>query len=60
MTIPQIFTHLHASTFKPNCALVMIDFLLRHSFVTPENEPSYLDIVRRLKRDLGLPGIEGW
>lgn len=38
----------------------MIDFLIRHGHVTPESEPAYLDIVRRLRRDLDLPGIVGW
>jgi hypothetical protein len=35
----------------------MIDFLIRHSILTPENEPNYQEICRRLRRDLGLPGI---
>ena len=32
--------------FKFNCALVVIDFLIRHGVLTPENEPDYLTLVR--------------
>eukprot|EP00775_Hariotina_reticulata_P008480 gene8480-8662_t len=34
--------------YKPNCCLVVIDFLIRHGYVTPE-EPGYLQVVRQLK-----------
>lgn len=34
-------------TFKPNCSLVIIDFLVRHGWLGPENE-DYLDIVQGL------------
>jgi 8-oxo-dGTP pyrophosphatase MutT (NUDIX family) len=30
--------------FKFNCALVAIDFLIRHGVLTPENEPDYLTL----------------
>lgn len=48
MTIEEI--HLRLAEFKPNCALVIIDFLIRHGFVTPENEPNYMEIVSRIHR----------
>ena len=38
--------------FKPNCALVLLDFFVRHSILTPENEKDYVDIVSRLHRRL--------
>lgn len=34
--------------YKPNCCLVIIDFLIRHGCITPE-EPGYLDLVRSLR-----------
>jgi hypothetical protein len=34
--------------YKPNCCLVIIDFLIRHGYLTPE-EPGYLDLVRSLR-----------
>jgi hypothetical protein len=38
-----------AANFKFNVAFVIIDFLIRHGFVGPE-EPGYLDLVRALRR----------
>eukprot|EP00879_Flechtneria_rotunda_P013380 GHRR01013970.1.p1 GENE.GHRR01013970.1~~GHRR01013970.1.p1 ORF type:complete len:379 (+),score=64.49 GHRR01013970.1:372-1508(+) len=34
--------------YKPNVNLVVIDFLIRHGCITPE-EPGYLNLVRRLR-----------
>jgi len=34
--------------FKPNCNLVVIDFLVRHGHISPE-EPGYLDLLRALR-----------
>jgi len=38
--------------FKFNCALVVIDFLIRHGHLTADNEPSYSDLVTGLHRQL--------
>ena len=35
--------------FKFNCNLVIIDFLVRHGFITPE-EPDYMAIVAGLRQ----------
>ena len=35
--------------FKFNCALVVVDFLVRHGFIPPDH-PDYLDILRGLRR----------
>ena len=35
--------------FKFNVAFVIIDFLIRHGFIGPE-DPAYLEIVRSLRR----------
>ena len=35
---------------KSNCNLVVIDFLVRHGYITPKNEPDYSAVV------LGLHG----
>ena len=34
--------------YKPNCNLVVIDFMIRHGFITPE-QPRYADLVHRLR-----------
>ncbi len=44
--------------FKPNCALVAIDFLVRHGYIDP-GEPDYLAIVAGLRRAPALPLLEG-
>lgn len=54
MTIPEVMTHLHAGEFKPNCGLILVDFLVRHGLVTPENEPDYIELCWRLRRRLGV------
>lgn len=36
--------------FKFNCNLAIIDFLIRHGILTPENEADYVDIVLGLRR----------
>lgn len=41
--------------FKPNTALVLLDFFIRHGIVTELNEPNYVEIVSRLHRRLPVP-----
>lgn len=36
--------------FKFNVNLVLIDFLIRHGVLGPENEPEYVELVTRLRR----------
>jgi 8-oxo-dGTP pyrophosphatase MutT (NUDIX family) len=43
--------------FKPNCAMVMIDFFVRHGILTAENEPDYIEIVARLHRRFEFPTL---
>ncbi|KAN0109057.1 NUDIX hydrolase domain-like protein [Russula decolorans] len=57
MSIDEVVSRMHAGEFKPNCALVLIDFLVRHGYLTPENEPRYLEINERLH---GKFEIERW
>lgn len=52
MPIDAVRQKMAAGEFKPNCALVIADFLVRHGYVTPENEPNYLQIVARTHRRL--------
>lgn len=43
--------------FKPNCQLVVLDFAVRHGFITPD-QPGYMDIVRGLRAGpLSGPGM---
>jgi hypothetical protein len=38
--------------YKFNVALIIIDFLIRHGRLTPENQPDYLDLVHGLRARL--------
>jgi hypothetical protein len=55
-TVEQVQDHLAKGDFKPNCALVILDFFVRRGILTPENEPNYEEIKRRLHRELEFPG----
>lgn len=55
MNVDQTRAALASGEFKPNCALVLIDFLIRHGHVTARDEPNYLEIVSRLHRKLDFP-----
>ncbi|UJR27198.1 hypothetical protein I4U23_008494 [Adineta vaga] len=48
MTIPEVKEAIIKDDFKPNCATVVLDFLIRHGFVTPEEESNYFDILSQL------------
>ncbi|XP_057681315.1 thiamin pyrophosphokinase 2 [Corythoichthys intestinalis] len=38
--------------FKPNCAMVVLDFLIRHSFIEPDREPFYQEFLSGLHQTL--------
>ena len=54
-TIEEVTRSLANGEFKPNCAVVLLDFLIRHSILTPENESDYMEIVSRIHRKLPFP-----
>lgn len=55
MTVPVVRQLLVQGEFKYNCALVLIDFFIRHGIVNYENEPDYLELVSRSHRKLEYP-----
>lgn len=55
LSIPEVQAALARGEFKPNCAIIMIDFFIRHGILTAENEPDYLEIVARLHRRMEYP-----
>ncbi|KAH6668570.1 thiamine pyrophosphokinase [Plectosphaerella plurivora] len=55
-SVEEIRQQLAAGEYKPNSGLVMIDFFIRHGILTPENEPDFAEINRRLHRRLPFPG----
>ena len=55
LDINEVQKRLRNGEFKPNCALVLIDFFVRHGILTAENEPDYVEIVARLHRRFEFP-----
>ena len=58
-TVERVQKALAEGDFKPNCALVLLDFFVRHGILTAENERDYVEIVTRLHRRLPLPSSYG-
>ena len=54
-TVEEVKRALADGEFKPNCAMVLLDFFVRHGVLTGENEPDYMEIVSRLHRRLPFP-----
>ncbi|AGO10371.1 AaceriABL084Cp [[Ashbya] aceris (nom. inval.)] len=55
MKLQQVVDSLIQGEFKPNCGLIMLDFLVRHGYVNSGNEPHYLEIVTGMHRHLPFP-----
>jgi isopentenyldiphosphate isomerase len=53
--VARVKEALSRGEFKPNCALVLLDFLIRHGQLTVDEEPDYIEIVSRLHRRLEFP-----
>ncbi|KAK5117395.1 hypothetical protein LTR62_006013 [Meristemomyces frigidus] len=56
MGVHEVKERLRQGEFKPNCALVLIDFFVRHGIIASE-EPWYVEIVARLHRRLEFPTL---
>ncbi|KAH9947756.1 NUDIX hydrolase domain-like protein [Amylocystis lapponica] len=48
LPLTEVVTRMRAGLFKSNCALVLMDFMIRHGYITPDNEPEYSEIITRL------------
>ena len=55
LRVEEVQQAMAAGQFKPNCALVLLEFFVRHGILTAENEPDYIEIVARLHRRLEFP-----
>nr|XP_040048349.1 thiamin pyrophosphokinase 2 isoform X1 [Gasterosteus aculeatus aculeatus] len=51
-SLEQVKELLATDDFKPNCAMVVLDFLIRHSFIDPDTEPCYQEFVAGLHQTL--------
>ncbi|CAK6968707.1 thiamin pyrophosphokinase 2 [Scomber scombrus] len=52
LPIDKVKELLPTDDFKPNCAMVVLDFLIRHSVIEPDKEPFYQEFVSGLHRTL--------
>ncbi|KAK4126039.1 hypothetical protein N657DRAFT_569139 [Parathielavia appendiculata] len=55
-TVEEIQEQMAQGLWKPNCALIMLDFFTRHGILTPENEPHYDELQARAHRFIPFPG----
>ena len=55
MTIDEVKKRLLNGEFKDNCGAIIVDFLIRHSIITPELEKDYIQINSKLHRYLPFP-----
>lgn len=55
LSVAEVRAAMAGGKFKPNCALLLVEFFVRHGLLTPENEPDYIEIVSRLHRKLEFP-----
>lgn len=54
-TVDEVKRALAEGQFKPNCAVVLLDFFIRRGILTAENEKDYVEIVSRIHRKLPFP-----
>lgn len=52
MSVDELKEALLHEEFKPDSAAVLVDFLVRHGFIAPENERDFVEISMRLHRRL--------
>lgn len=55
MVVADVQDAMARGEFKTNSAVVMIDFLIRHGFITADNEKDFVEIVMRMHRRLPFP-----
>lgn len=54
-TVEEVQKALSEGQFKPNCAVVLLDFFVRHGILNSENEEHLVEIVARMHRKLPFP-----
>ncbi|KAK7417034.1 hypothetical protein QQX98_004795 [Neonectria punicea] len=54
--VDQVQCDLAQGRYKPNCAVVTLDFFIRHGILTGDNEPDMDQIKTRVRRDIPFPG----
>ncbi|TKA70659.1 hypothetical protein B0A55_08760 [Friedmanniomyces simplex] len=52
LSVEEVQAALLRKEFKPDSAAMLVNFLIRHSIIIPENEPDFVEISMRLHRRL--------
>ena len=55
LSVEEVQLAMANGKFKPNCAHLLLEFLVRHGILTAENEPDYVQITSKLHRRLEFP-----
>jgi isopentenyldiphosphate isomerase len=55
MGIKEVKEALANGEFKPNCGIIILDFMIRHGILTVDEEKNYTEILSRLHRRLDFP-----
>lgn len=50
MPVPQVIDKMLANEFKPNCALVLLDFFIRHGLLTNESDTRFVEVSVTLRK----------
>ncbi|XP_033647464.1 nudix hydrolase 20, chloroplastic-like isoform X1 [Asterias rubens] len=50
-TIEEVKAKIATKEFKPNCALIILDFLIRKGHISADNEPNYLRFLQGIHSD---------
>ncbi|KAF2994530.1 hypothetical protein E8E13_003410 [Curvularia kusanoi] len=56
-SVEEVQAAMARGEFKPNCSLVVLDFLIRHGILTEAKERDFIEIVSRLHRRLEFPTL---
>ena len=49
----EVVKSIFAGQWKPQCAIVTLDFLIRHGRITPETDARFAEVCAALRSDLG-------
>lgn len=55
LDVDEVLALLRQQRFKPNCGVVIVDFLIRHGYITADSEKNYLELVARIHRKMPFP-----
>ena len=55
MNVEEVQHALLTKQFKPDAAIVLIDFFIRHGIITADNEKDFVEIIMHLHRQLPFP-----